>query len=557
MKYLNIKRYKFSTIFKRFDLPRYRFTKIYKYIHLKIQYFSKLIKYTDPRKYNFSKLIKYTDPRNYNFSKLIKYFNFRRYNFSKILNLKKFEKVPTYFFGAVVLSLLIYLNIPLFHKYNKSNMEKEICDRLNISCEIKGDISYNFFPSPRVIVKNIIIKDFKNKKKIIGNINTAATKLSLYNLHDKDKVKYTKINLNKPEFIINFKNIDNYKNFFKKNFGDRPINIKNGELKFFDGEKYITSIKDISFEHDPQKNGDESTLNGKFLDDDIFIEIKSGKKSSELSKILTLKLSDFKIFTKVEIFNPKNNDSTINGNILFKKNKNRLTGIFDYKDNKLTFKKGNLRNLLLDGKFSGEIEFLPFFNFNLDVNLNGINFNKLHGILINFDKQGEKNLFEMNRKINGKLNLSADKIYSKYNLIDAFESRIQFINGNILVEKMLLNLGKLGAADIIGTIKNDKKYSNFKFQNNIFIDNLKRFYSKFGIFNKQKDSSELFVEGNFDLKNYIMHFSEIHYGEKVSNEDISYIQREFNEILLEEKYESLFDFRKFKEFIKSITSESN
>ena len=37
-------------------------------------------------------------------------------------------------------------------------------------------------------------------------------------------------------------------------------------------------------------------------------------------------------------------------------------------------------------------------------------------------------------------------------LVDSFESRIKFINGNILIEQLLLNLGKLGAADITGII---------------------------------------------------------------------------------------------------------
>ena len=256
-------------------------------------------------------------------------------------------------------------------------------------------------------------------------------------------------------------------------------------------------------------------------------------------------------------FNLKNNENTISGNILFKKDKNRLTGKFDYNNGKFVFRNGNLRNLLLDGQFAGEVEFLPFFNFNLEVVLKGINFNKLHSNLISFDGKNKENLFKINRKINGNLDLSADKIYSKYNLIDSFESKIKFINGNIVIEKMLLNLGKLGAADITGVVKNDEKYTNLKFQNNIYIDNLKRFYNKFGVFNKQKTSTELFVEGNFDLANHNMHFSEIHYGQKLNDEDVSYIQKEFNEILLEEKYESLFNFPKFKEFVKSITNEIN
>ena len=39
---------------------------------------------------------------------------------------------------------------------------------------------------------------------------------------------------------------------------------------------------------------------------------------------------------------------------------------------------------------------------------------------------------------------------------------------------------------MLGTINNDKKFTNFKFESNIFVDNQKKFLSKFGIYNKLK-----------------------------------------------------------------------
>ena len=86
----------------------------------------------------------------------------------------------------------------------------------------------------------------------------------------------------------------------------------------------------------------------------------------------------------------------------------------------------------------------------------------MHSYLIALEEKNIKNLFKFNKKINGQLNLSADKIFSSRTLIDSFESRIKFINGNILIEQLLLNLGKLGAADITGIIKNNKKTYKYK-----------------------------------------------------------------------------------------------
>ena len=211
----------------------------------------------------------------------------------------------------------------------------------------------------------------------------------------------------------------------------------------------------------------------------------------------------------------------------------------------------------MNGKLEGKIKILPYFNFDLDLSLNSINFTKLYNHFLNLDDKNQKNLFRINRKINGKLGLSSDKIYSKHNLVKSFESRIKFNNGNILVEQFLLDLGKLGAADISGIINNDKKFTNFKYESNLFIDNQKKFLSKFGIYNKKSIPSSLFVSGNFDLQNIRSSFYEISDNEKLGNEDVNFIEEEFNDFMLSDGYENLFRFPKFVEFIKSITSEIN
>ena len=44
-------------------------------------------------------------------------------------------------------------------------------------------------------------------------------------------------------------------------------------------------------------------------------------------------------------------------------------------------------------------------------------------------------------------------------------------------------------------------------------------------------------------------------GKKFENEDTNYIEKEFNNILLENGYESFFDYLKLKKFVKLIMSE--
>ena len=106
------------------------------------------------------------------------------------------------------------------------------------------------------------------------------------------------------------------------------------------------------------------------------------------------------------------------------------------------------------------------------------------------------------------------------------------------------------------SIKNSES-DKLKFESNIYVDNLKRFYNKFGIYEKEKTPYNLFVSGNLDLVNLILRLNEISAENKFNEEDISYIEKEFNEILLEERYASFFNFDKLKEFIKLITPEHN
>ena len=179
-------------------------------------------------------------------------------------------------------------------------------------------------------------------------------------------------------------------------------------------------------------------------------------------------MSAFRFLTKGALSNSELDKNFFKGNILFKKDKNKIVGIFNYKDGKLIFKQANLRNDFLDGKFSGQIEFLPYFNFNLSIDLDSVNFNRLYSSLVALSDKNKKNLFKINKKINGKLNLSVTKIFSKHTLINSLESRLQFVNGDILIDQLLLNIKKLGAADITGIIKNDKKFTNLKFEKNIF-----------------------------------------------------------------------------------------
>ena len=562
MKYINFKRYKFSTIFKNINLRRYKLITFAKNVDFKRYNFSKIYRYFNFKRYNFSGIFRYFNFKRYNFSGIFRYFNPKRYKLSNIFkyfDLKNYKFFSLYIVCFISFLFFIYLIIPTFFNYDKLKIQNVVCKDFNFKCSIQGEIKYSFLPSPRIKFDNFVISDLSDKNKVLANIEKIYIKISISNLFDKEKFNFTSINLKKAEINLNLEKFEDYKNFYYKKINFKPINLSRGKINFFDNKKYITNITNIKFKHRISKKVDTSILKGLFLNDKIYIKLQNKKDRKKISNIITLKALNSKLYAKINIFNQASKKDLISGNILLKNDKNRLTAFFDYGDDKIVFKQSNLKTFFSEGKFNGEVNFSPYFNFDVNVDLSAINFNKLSNLIINLNEKRKKELFRINKKINGKLTLSTNKIYSKYNLVKSFESRIKFINGNISIEQFLINLGKLGAADIVGHIKNDEKFTNFKFEKNIFIDNKKHFYSKFGIYNKKNISSNLFILGNIDLINLNMSFYEIS-GEdnnKFTNEDINYIEKEFNDILFEEGYKSFFNYKKLKEYIKLIMSEED
>ena len=110
----------------------------------------------------------------------------------------------------------------MFFNYDKSKLENTICKDLNIKCSIQGKINYSFYPSPRIKIKDLIIQDFVDKKKTFGKIENVAIKLSFYNLSNKNKLNFTKIELQNAEINFDLSKLKEYKNFFKKNLIQNP-----------------------------------------------------------------------------------------------------------------------------------------------------------------------------------------------------------------------------------------------------------------------------------------------------------------------------------------------
>tara|TARA_B100000029_G_scaffold174986_1_gene171847 strand:+ start:1067 stop:2686 length:1620 start_codon:yes stop_codon:yes gene_type:complete len=539
MKYINIKRYKFSTISKGLNSL---LDAALKYINF--QRIKKSYNYLINKKNNL---------RNFYL-----YFNLRNYNIASILRKIKFRsnKFLVYHFPLFIIFFgFLYLLIPTFYNYDKSNIQNIICKNIKVNCIIRGKVSYSFFPTPRLKIKDLEINLVSKNKIQLAKVNDASLKLSYKNLLAKEKHKIKKVEIKNFKSDINLNDIKNYTKIFKKKTNYIPINFKKGEIQLKDDKNYIAAIKEAGLTLNVLEDSKKIKLIGRFLDSEINLNFNEEIVDNKPTADIIIKIQDINFLSKIKFVNSANYIK--NGKFLLKQGKNKASGIFDYKDSEIKIIKSNVRNAFIDGKLLGNIVFLPFFDFKLDLDLNSINFTKLYNYFLSLDKEDQTKIFRINNKVNGKLNLSSEKLYTKNNLVKSFESRLKFYNGNLKIEQLLLNLGKLGAADMTGRLDNKEKSSNFKFESNIFVDNKKKFLSKFGIYNKEDLSSDLFVQGNFDLENIRVSLYEISAKEKFKTEDTNYIESEFNDLMLYNGYVDLFNFQKFKVFLKSARDDEN
>ena len=81
--------------------------------------------------------------------------------------------------GVATTRFSSHIAIPIFYKYDKSDIQNILCKSNNIECLINVDISYNFYPTPRIKIKDIVIKDSLNKKTNLISIDKAEVIISI------------------------------------------------------------------------------------------------------------------------------------------------------------------------------------------------------------------------------------------------------------------------------------------------------------------------------------------------------------------------------------------
>ena len=456
-----------------------------------------------------------------------------------------------YVLSFICFTLFVYLAIPFFFNYSnfKSTLEDKIFLNFGTKVSISGDIHYQFLPSPRLKIKNLKVKDYINKKKHIGKIDTIVVHVPFKKLVRLKKIDFEEIEVIKSDIIIDYENLGLYKNFFKEKFKSKPVKFLNSKLTIRDNNKKIFSLTNINSNFNSSENLDEVKLTANFLSDKISINFQNKHKKTKPLKIILVKLDDIKLNLRLDL--SSDNENRPIGGFDIKYLNNRFEGDYIYQDSKIKLLPSNFSNPYIKGIAQGKIEIKPFLYFNLQAEVDKLNFKNIFKDIENLDSKEQTQLFVPHKSINGNLSLDIKKIYTSSKLIQSAETELEFRNKDIIIHKLLLDLGKIGASDIQGKIITDQKYTKLYFDQNFYLDNNKIFFNRFNLKNFN-DVNSVNFNGEINLSNFLLKLNSGSSNEKFSLEDLNFIEENFNQVLFEKQLNSFFNYLNLKDFLELV-----
>ena len=474
-----------------------------------------------------------------------------------ILNKKNVEKLYKNLSKQTVIPLILlsvlfifsyYFLKPYFFKYNSNIkvIEKKIKGEFKLDIKINGKISYSFLPSPRIKIKKSEL-NFNNKKNpiLLEEINILIPVLNNKELKDINFKKFYVENSTTEIYSSDFKDYFIYLTKIK----NKDILIKNSSLFFLDDQKNKVLFEDFYFSDKLRNNTHHIELKSFFSENKIKIKFKNiidGKKNLDIG------LPQIDSNIKVS-FNPSSSLEGVKGKSKIKLFDNILIINFEGK-NKFKIYESFLRSKFLNSKIDGDISLIENLMFNLNLQINQINFRKL--IFHYFPEGKENNIFNsgLSKKINGKFNISIKNTDSFIGRINDLKMKLIFENGDIWVQS--------GSAILP---HNSKINFNLLFTENLsspFIDfninfnstTTKKILRRFNIYEKFNKETSLSLQGKIDVEKKRIRFKNVilNNREKLDRKDILNIEKKFNQFVLNEGIIGIIDFFRLKKFTKEI-----
>ena len=275
----------------------------------------------------------------------------------KLLTFFSFKRITV----LIIVFLFIvfsYLFIPYTYNSNKLavKIQNQLFKDLGINLNLSNNFTYNLFPKPNFVFKEI---EFINETKKFADIQEMTTYVSFKNLFSINNINIENIVLNKVNFDLNKNNYKFFTNVLNKNFSNFDFEINNSRIIFRNIEKdvlFINKINQLKYFFDTKDKKNTLTTDNEIFNIPYSVELKDYPvKKKIISKI------NFD-FIKLQIQNEFTYDKSLkNGLVKFDYNKNQSEISYEIKKNFLNF-------IFLDNSqnknfsYKGNINFIPFFS---------------------------------------------------------------------------------------------------------------------------------------------------------------------------------------------------
>jgi hypothetical protein len=336
------------------------------------------------------------------------------------INLRSFNNKITISIGLVIGLTLTYFLIPNFFDKNlvKTELEKMILDKYNLEVKFDGAVTYNVFPKPHYLIRDVI---FQHNKKDLAKSKISKTYISSLNLFSLKNLEIKDLLFKKNEFIINYNNFNFFKKILNETKNENNIKFKNSVLfyKNLDNDIiFLTKISTLKYFNNEDFN-QEMNIRLKIFN----IPIKFNLENDAVNKKIFIDLDSHKIRLNIDniiYYNKEIINGLLNFTIL---NKSKQ---FDY-----LIGKNSLIYISENNAFKGTLDFRPFY-LTSDLNFSQLDISKIFGnnsILLNLINSEIFN----NENLNANLNINFDKIKS-VNHLKNFSLKTYFEEGNIIIK---------------------------------------------------------------------------------------------------------------------------
>ena len=461
---------------------------------------------------------------------------------NKIYKNIKFIKKPIKFIllawsliVIIVFSSLLYLSIPKF--FNHLNHKTEIINFLketyNIEVKQFSKISYKIFPNPRLDIKDSNIGI--NKPGLSGDFKIISLMLNISQLYKGDYSNFKKIKIYDSNLTLRIKNLENFIKYFS--YLKKKLIIKNSNITIFEDKKKLISFKEVNLQN--LNYYFKGLFENKKIDIKFFSEVEYNK--------LTIEIPEIGSFINI-LFSKSSNLKNYAGKLQSKILNNNFQFDFIKKD-KIEIKNSFFRNKNISSSFNGFLDTYPYFNMDINLNIkNIVNKNKL----IDFLKKNHKSIFDINKKLNGRININynSEKAYKEF--IKNLNTVLIIENGNLYIKRSKINFID-GSVIFSGEIKSYEDYKVFNFDIHTLINNKNKFIKKLNL-DKNFKKIDLKTSGRLNLSSQKINFEKVLINNKyIANEkDLRLFKKTFESLIVNENIFNLFKLEKVEIFLSEV-----